>query len=91
MGLALHRQQRLFLDTAPFIYYFEEHPQFIGPISNLIDQVYRLVLEITTSMITYIELLTLPERQGQHRLAARYRDYLTNSDRISIYPLNVCR
>jgi predicted nucleic acid-binding protein len=31
----------------------------------------------------------LPERQENHRLAAKYRDYFTNSDSLSIHPLDM--
>ncbi len=34
-------------------------------------------------------MLTQPEREKNHKLAARYRDSLTNSENISIYPLNI--
>jgi predicted nucleic acid-binding protein len=42
-----------------------------------------------TSLITYIEILTLPERMGKRRLASKYRDFLTNSNSLSIHPLNL--
>ncbi len=41
------------------------------------------------SLLTYVELLTHPQRCGNERLSAKYRDYLTNSERVSLYPLNV--
>ncbi len=88
MGLKLKASEKIFLDTAPFIYYFEEHPAYIGRLETLFDNVYEMQIPVVTSMITYIELLTYPERAGAKKLAARYRDSLTNSGLISIYPLD---
>lgn len=89
MGLDLSKQRQIFLDTSPFIYYFEEHPTYFDALNWLWDQIYQYDISVITSIITYIELLTLPEREGHHHLAAQYRESLTNSDRISIYPVNL--
>ncbi len=89
MGLELKQHQQIFLDTSPFIYYFEENPKYIDLMTDFWDQVYQNKINIVTSIVTYIELLTLPEREGDHLLAARYRESLTNSEIISIYPLNI--
>lgn len=89
MGLKLSTGQTVFLDTAPFIYFFEENDEYVARVADFLESAARLNVQLVTSMITYIELLTLPERSGNSRLAAKYRDYLTNSDQLSIYPLNV--
>ena len=53
------------------------------------DEVTQLDIQLVTSMVTYIEILTLPEKLGDERLAAKYREFLTNSKQLSIYPLNI--
>lgn len=53
------------------------------------DEVTQLDIQLVTSMVTYIEILTLPEKLGDERLAAKYREFLTNSEQLSIYPLNI--
>lgn len=88
-ALKLCAGQTVFLDTAPFIYFFEENERYVECVSSLLDSASRLNVQIVTSVITYIELLTLPERVGDLRLAAKYRDFLTNSEQVSIYPLNL--
>lgn len=88
MGLKLKTAEKIFLDTAPFIYYFEEHPAYISKLKALFDNVYEMKTPVITSMITYIELLTYPEKTGAKKLAAKYRDSLTTSELISIYPLD---
>ena len=40
-------------------------------------------------MVTYIEVLTYPEKTGNRLLSGKYRNYFTNSDQLTIYPLDV--
>lgn len=88
MGLTLSRGQSLFLDTAPLIYLFEEHEQFLPVVVQVLGEASRAGADLVGSMVTYIEILTAPLRAGNAALAARYREYLTNSEGLSIYPLN---
>ncbi len=80
--------QMIFVDTAPFIYFFEENEEYIEQVNGIFSAIEKLDIQIVTSIITYIEVLTLPARQGHSRLAAKYRDFLTNSKGVSMYPLN---
>lgn len=89
MELNFSRGQMIFIDTSPIIYYFEENEKYIGRLAKLFDSVYANDVQIVTSMITYIELISYPVKLGNSQLAAKYRDYLTNSDTISLYPLNI--
>lgn len=89
MGLNLEQGMTVFLDTAPFIYLIEGHGAFSAPVRTLIDECLRLQVRILTSLITYIEVLTLPERLGRSDLTAQYRMFLTNSENLSIYPINI--
>lgn len=89
MGIKLENLSQVFLDTAPFIYYFEENPDYIEVMTDFWEQVYQYGISVITSIITYVELLTLPEKEGDSQLAARYRESLTNSDHIAVYPLNL--
>jgi predicted nucleic acid-binding protein len=88
MGLKLTETQTVFVDTAPLIYFFEAHEVYAPLVEDILNQASALGVQLVTSMITYIELLTHPRRAGDERLAAKYRDYLTNAEQISLYPLN---
>jgi len=81
MDLKLDADAVVFLDTAPFIYLIEGHGDFCAPV--------RVRAQMVTSLITYIEVLTHPERLGRTDLAARYRMFLTNSENLSIHPFNL--
>jgi len=89
MGLTLTTGQTVFLDSAPLIYFFEENTQYVEQMDRIFQAVAARQCAVVTSMITYIELLTLPEKMGDRRLAAKYRECLTNSEGFSIYPLNL--
>ena len=89
MVLNLKSSDIIFLDTAPFIYFFERHPEHYRPLETLFSQLYDTGAQAITSIITYIELTTHPARLGEGRLVRKYRDYLTNSENISLFPLNM--
>jgi predicted nucleic acid-binding protein len=89
MGLDLKSGDIIFLDTAPFIYFFERHPDYFPALEMLFDRLYETGAQAITSIITYIELTTLPARQGKKQLVRKYRDFLSNSENISIFPLDM--
>ena len=89
MGLDLKADDIIFLDTAPFIYFFERHPDYFPALEMLFDRLYETNAQAITSIITYIELTTLPARQGKKQLVRKYRDYLSNSENISIFSLDM--
>lgn len=88
MGLTLHHGQTVFVDTAAFIYYFENHEAYADPLDRFFRNCTDLDVQIVTSLVTYIELLTFPEKNGNRLLAAKYREYLTNSENLRVYPLS---
>jgi predicted nucleic acid-binding protein len=89
MGLDLNSGDIIFLDTAPFIYFFERHPDYFPALETLFDRLYEVDAQAITSIITYIELTTLPARQGKKQLVRKYRDFLSNSENISIFSLDM--
>ena len=56
MGLDLNSGDIIFLDTAPFIYFFERHPDYFPALETLFDRLYEVDAQAITSIITYIEL-----------------------------------
>ena len=85
----MHSSDIIFLDTAPFIYFFEQHPDYYPALEMLFDRLYETDAQAITSIITYIELTTLPARQGKKQLVRKYRDFLSNSENISIFSLDM--
>jgi len=89
MGLDLKSGDIIFLDTAPFIYFFEQHPDYFPALESFFDQLYKTGAQAITSIITYIELTTHPASQGKNQLVRKYRDYLSNSENINLFSLDM--
>ena len=89
MELNLNSNSTIFFDTAPFIYYFEDNPNYGQLINQLLSSIYENNSSFVTSYITYIELITKPKQLGRDDIVAKYRDFFTNSDNLSLYPLNL--
>ena len=89
MDLNLNYNSTIFFDTAPFIYYFEDHPDYGQMIDKIFLSIYENNSSFVTSYITYIELITKPKQLEREDLVAKYRDFFTNSDSLSLYPLNL--
>ncbi|MDR1103455.1 MAG: PIN domain-containing protein [Tannerella sp.] len=88
MGLtAQFAGKTIFLDTAPLIYYIEENPRYIKPLSELFIAGNRQECRFISSVITLIETLVLPMREGRYDIVEKYETILTQSmEMIDINP-----
>jgi predicted nucleic acid-binding protein len=76
------------LDTAPFIYFIEEHPVFGPVVEPIFIDVDRGVREVVTSALTLLEVLVVPFRAGDLALAGRYEDLLGRSRGVRLVDLD---
>lgn len=60
------------LDTAVFIYFVEEHPQFMPMVEPLFEAIDRGQIAAVTSSVTLLEVLVVPLRRGDTALAGQY-------------------
>jgi predicted nucleic acid-binding protein len=67
------------LDTAVFIYYIEEHRDFLELVAPVFEQVAAGRREAVTSSLTLLEVLVVPYRAGNLALAERYESGLSRS------------
>ena len=72
------------VDTAVFIYFIEEQPQFLPLIEPLFEAADEGRLELITSTLTLLEVLAVPYRAGNRLLAERYEALLTRSRGIRL-------
>ena len=72
------------VDTSIFIYFIEEHPQFLPLIESLFREVHEGRKELVTSALTLLEVLMVPYRSGDHLLAGRYEALLTQSRGVHV-------
>ncbi len=72
------------LDTAIFIYWIEENPDYLPGIEPLFRAVDRGEIEIVTSAITLLEVLVVPYRAGEIALAERYEQLLSRAAHLRL-------
>lgn len=75
------------LDTVTFIYFIEEHPQFLPLLEPVFVAIDAGALGGVTSDVTLLETLVGPYRVGDIALAARYEAILTRSRGIRLIEL----
>ncbi len=69
---------RLLVDSAPIIYYLEDHPEFSARYENIFVGAEAGDYELAITTVTLVEVLTGPLRQGNEKLAETYRQALTS-------------
>lgn len=75
------------LDTAPLIYYIEEHPSYLPIVEPFFEALADGAFAAVTSTITLAEVLTQPLRQGDTQLAALYRELLLAAEGLMVLPV----
>ncbi len=88
MGLRALGAGRLAVDTVVFIYYIEEHPQFLPLLNPMFEETARGERELVTSAVTLLEVLVVPYRAGDLALAERYEALLTRSRGLDLVQLD---
>jgi predicted nucleic acid-binding protein len=76
--------QTVALDTAPLIYFIEEHPLYLPIVVPFFEALAGGRLRAVTSIITLLEVLVLPLKQNNLKLAQQYRNILLNTEGLSI-------
>jgi predicted nucleic acid-binding protein len=76
------------LDTAVFIYFVEEHADFLPVIEPVFAGVDAGRWPAVTSSLTLLETLVVPYRAGDTALAERYEALLSRSRGLTLVELN---
>jgi predicted nucleic acid-binding protein len=82
------RGRRVGLDTVAFIYFIEEHPDYLPLIQPLFEAADDRKLEIVTSALTLLEVLVVPYRAGDLTLSERYETLLTRARGITLVDID---
>ncbi len=77
------------VDTSIFIYWIEEHAAYLPEIEPLFEQAAAGRRELVTSSLTLLELLVVPYRSGNRRLAAQYEAVLTQARGIRLVDISL--
>ncbi len=78
IGFFLESVGRLFLDTAPLIYYVENHPQYIKILKAVFQRIDKGLITAVTSPVTLAECLIHPYRRGLIDLQKDFTDLIVN-------------
>jgi predicted nucleic acid-binding protein len=80
-------------DTAPLIYYLEEHPTYLSLVDELFDAIDAGNANGMTSVLTLLEVLVKPLRDGRSQIADEYRQLLTASSNLKLHAIDeaVCQ
>ena len=75
------------LDTAPLIYFIEQHDRYIERLRPFFVSLADGKLRVVTSTVTLAEVLVHPLRHGDEALAHQYNDILLSSSHIATLPV----
>ncbi len=84
---ALRSVKRLYVETAPLIYYIEENPTYIARMDAVVKAIEDTPIEAVSSVITLTEVLTQPVKLGNTKIEQEYRDILLNSAVFRLLPI----
>jgi predicted nucleic acid-binding protein len=81
--LAQLQGQVVGLDSAPLIYFIEENPIYLEMTDAFFEAMVRGEFRVVTSVVTLLEVLVYPLRQGNRILAQQYRDILFDEEGLT--------
>lgn len=79
---------RLFLDTAPVIYYIERNPQYFALVSVVFNHIANSGVMGVASPVTLAECLVLPAQLGQIQVRQDFIELLTETDGIEFVEID---
>jgi len=81
--IAALRGEVVGLDTTPLIYFIEENPAYLETVRPFFEAMDRGEFSVVTSVVTLLEVLVHPFRNGDAQLARQYRDILLNAEGLT--------
>ena len=76
------------LDTAPLIYFVEEHPVYLRILDPFFEAMGRGDIRVVTSTITLTEVLVHPYKRGDRALADQYSLMLLDTKNLETLPVS---
>jgi predicted nucleic acid-binding protein len=87
ISVALAGIQRLYIETAPLIYYVEENSTYVAKMDAIIEAVEDVLIEAVSSVIILTEVLPQPIKMGNTKLEQEYRNILLHSGGFGLLPV----
>lgn len=76
------------LDTNIFIYHFEENKKFLKYTSKIFQSIETGEYKAISSIITLLEILTLPKKQQNYQLVKEYSEVLLDFPNLQFVDVN---
>ncbi len=80
--------EKIGLDTTFFVYFLEEHPEYLRATRAIIDEIEAGRISGVFSSVGLIEVLTGPKKLGRFDLARRYQQLITHFPNLTIAGIN---
>ncbi|MFA5806298.1 MAG: PIN domain-containing protein [Melioribacteraceae bacterium] len=84
----LTKRQIIFIDTAPFIYHFENSEKYSPLTKVLFSALDKNSVRAITSVITRTEIITKPYQVGNQELVEKYIHYFRSGKNLVVHPIN---
>jgi predicted nucleic acid-binding protein len=88
VGTALQAVSRLFIDTAPVVYYIERNPIYAAVADDIFDRIDAGTLQGVTSPVTLAECLIVPIRLALTQIQHDFTDLLVHGANMVFVPLD---
>lgn len=79
---------RLFLDSAPVIYYIEENTRYLSVVEPIFERIDNSLLIAVTSPVTLSESLVIPYRLGRTDIRLLFINQIVNGDNTEFIQIN---
>lgn len=89
MVMKSFRGKTIGLDTMIFIYHIEDHPKYAAITEKLFEGIEHGSSLAVTSILTLIELLTKPKREGNLTAVGDYRDLILTFPNLTVMEVNL--
>ena len=78
----------VFVDTAPIIYFIEAHPVYGPLMKQLVTALSKGRIAASSSVITLAEVLPVPVRAGNEKLARMFAQFLKHAKNLTLAPIS---
>ena len=78
--------RQLGIDTAPFIYFVERHPDYLAHMRMVFRGIRTGDVLASTSVVTLTEVLTKPLQMGNTYLVSQYRTLIAGNRTLTLVP-----
>lgn len=87
-GTIAQRHQRVLIDTAVWIYHFEEHSTFGAAAGHVIEQLEAGKFRGIASELTLLEIVVKPLQMGRQDAADDYETLLSHFPNLDLIPIS---